>query len=68
MARGLDRLLDAYAAAGGEPIERSEVHLYELCLAARWYREALQVRGSEPPDQALAKLKGILRRAEESTR
>ncbi|MCP3993481.1 MAG: aminoglycoside phosphotransferase family protein [bacterium] len=67
MARGLDRLLDAYAAAGGEPIERSEVHFYELCLAARWYREALQGRGSEPPEQALAKLRGILRRAREST-
>jgi len=68
MARGLDRLLDAYAAAGGDPIMRSEVHFYELCLAARWYREALQGRGSEPPDQALARLGGILRRAEESTR
>ncbi|MEJ2207076.1 MAG: phosphotransferase [Gemmatimonadota bacterium] len=68
MARGLDRLLDAYAAAGGDPIERFEVHFYELCLAARWYREALQGCGSEPPEQALARLKGILRRAEESIR
>jgi aminoglycoside phosphotransferase (APT) family kinase protein len=68
MARGLDRLLDAYATAGGDPIKRSEVHFYELCLAARWYREALRGRGSEPPDQALAKLSGILRRAEGSTR
>jgi aminoglycoside phosphotransferase (APT) family kinase protein len=67
MARGLDRLLDAYAAAGGDPIKRSEVHLYELCLAARWYREALHGRGSEPPEQALAKLRGILGRAREST-
>jgi aminoglycoside phosphotransferase (APT) family kinase protein len=68
MAQGLDRLLEAYAAAGGDPIARSEVHLYELCLAAQWYREALRGRGSEPPEQALAKLKGVLRRAEESTR
>ena len=68
MARGLDHLLDAYSAAGGDPIKRSEVHFYELCLAARWYREALQGRGSEPPEQALARLIGILRRAEESTR
>jgi len=68
MARGLDRLLDAYAAAGGDPIKRSEVYFHELCLAAQWYREALEGRGSEPPEQALAKLKGILRRAEESTR
>jgi aminoglycoside phosphotransferase (APT) family kinase protein len=67
LARGLDLLLEAYAAAGGDPIKRSEVHFYELCLAARWYREALRGRGSEPPEQALAKLRGILRRAEEST-
>lgn len=67
MARGLDRLLDAYAAAGGDPIKRSEVHFYELCLAAGWYREALHGRGSEPPEQVLAKLRGILRRAREST-
>ena len=68
MARGLDRLLDAYFAAGGDPITRSDVHFYELCLAARWYLEALQGSGSEPPEQALARLRGILRRAEESTR
>ena len=67
MGRGLDRLLDAYSAAGGDPITRPEVHLHELCLAAGWYREALQGSGSEPPEQALARLRGILRRAEEST-
>jgi len=68
MARGLDRLLETYAAAGGDPITRSEVHFHELCLAARWYREALHGRGAEPPEQVLAKLRGILRRAGESTR
>ena len=68
MDRGLDRLLDAYAAAGGDPILRPEVHFYELCLAARWYLEALQGTGSEPPEQTLARLGSILRRAEESTR
>jgi hypothetical protein len=62
------RLLGAHAAPGGDPIKRSEVHLYQLCLAARWYRVALQGRGSEPPGQVLAKPKGILRRAGESTR
>jgi aminoglycoside phosphotransferase (APT) family kinase protein len=67
MARGLDLLLDAYAAAGGDPIPRSGVHFHELCLAARWYREALRGSGSEPPEQASARLRGILRRAEEST-
>ena len=68
MARGLDRLLDAYAAAGGVPINRAEVHLYELCMVAKWYLEALRGEGSGPPDQALARLRGVLRRAEESTR
>jgi len=68
MASGLDRLLDAYAAAGGSPIARSGVHFHELCMAALWYREALRDENVEPPEQALARLRGILRRAEESTR
>ena len=50
MAGGLDRLLAAYAAAGGGSIARSEVHLHELCMAARWYREALRDEGAEPPE------------------
>lgn len=64
MARGLDRLLDAYAAAGGEPLTAAEVHFREVCLAARWYHEALPGTGREPPEQARARLTSILRRAE----
>ncbi len=63
MASGLARLLDEYAKAGGEPIAPSQVQFHELCMAARWYREALERKGPEPPDQALARLRSVLRRA-----
>ena len=66
MDRGLERLLDAYAAAGGYPITSSEVHFHELCLSATWYHAALQETGSEPPDQALARIHRVLRRAEDA--
>jgi aminoglycoside phosphotransferase (APT) family kinase protein len=61
--RGLERLLEAYGAAGGALRAAADVRFHEICLAARWYREALDGRGAEPPDQALLRLRGILRRA-----
>ncbi len=36
----------------------------KLCLAANWYRSALGGEGREQPEQALARLRGILRRAQ----
>ncbi|KYF73879.1 phosphotransferase family protein [Sorangium cellulosum] len=61
---GLTRLLDAYAAQGRPRIEGPAVHLYELCLVGRWYREALEGdAGGEPPDQLLRRLESLLRRA-----
>ncbi len=62
--RGLERFLEAYAAAGGRPLTAAEVRFHELCMAAGWYREALTGRGAEPPDQARLRLRGILARAE----
>ncbi len=62
--RGLERLLEAYEAAGGAPLAAADVRFHEMCLAAGWYREALDGRGAEPPDQALLRLRGILRRAQ----
>ncbi len=61
--RGLERLLEAYRAAGGAPLAAADVRFHEICLAAGWYREALDRRGVEPPDQARLRLRGILRRA-----
>lgn len=61
--RGLDRLLEAYAAAGGLPLTAADVHFYELCLAAGWYREARSGKGPHPPDQERQRLRGILSRA-----
>ena len=54
-------------ASGGCPVEASHVHVFELSMAATWYRDSLESRGGEhrsgePPEQALARLKGILRR------
>ncbi len=62
--RGLERLLEAYEAAGGAPLAAADVRFHEICLAAGWYREALDGRGAEPPDQARLRLRGILRRAQ----
>lgn len=56
MARGLDRLLEAYTAPGGEPITPSRVHFHELCLSAQWYLDAQRGIGSEPLEEALARL------------
>jgi aminoglycoside phosphotransferase (APT) family kinase protein len=64
IGRGLELLLEAYAAAGGAPLAAADVRFHEICLAARWYRQALDRRGAEPPDQALLRLRGILRRAQ----
>ena len=60
---GLALLLDAYVEAGGEPVTAAEVHLYELWLIVRWYREARAGEPGHPPDQYLNQLRGILRRA-----
>lgn len=62
--RGLSRLLDAYAACAPRRITDEAVHLHELCLAGRWYREALEgASAREPEDQALRRVEQILRRA-----
>lgn len=62
---GLRRLVDAYAAQGGCTVTQKDVRFYELCLAGKWYRDALLGQGSESPDQALSRLKRILAWAQE---
>ncbi len=57
---GLDRLLDAYHEAGGHPLTATEVHFYELCLAAKWYGQAIEE--GEAIDLALDRLRGVLQR------
>jgi aminoglycoside phosphotransferase (APT) family kinase protein len=62
IAGGLDRLLEAYAARSSE-IRKKHVHLYELCMIARWYLESLQKRDrGHPPEQYLSQLAGLFRR------
>ena len=59
---GLTRLLDAYSRFGGVPIDPPQVHFHELCLVATWYRESLHSYGGQPPDEALSRLRSLLRR------
>lgn len=60
---GMDRLLEANARAGGAAVTRAHVHLHELALAARWYRDALRGDGGHAPAQQLQFLRSLLRRA-----
>jgi aminoglycoside phosphotransferase (APT) family kinase protein len=60
---GVDRLLEAYARAGGAEIERRHVRLHELALAARWFRDALSGESPHAATQQLQFLRGLLRRA-----
>ncbi|MBN2191836.1 MAG: aminoglycoside phosphotransferase family protein [Polyangiaceae bacterium] len=60
--RGLAHLLDAYRAAGGVGLQAEHVRLYELAMAATWYRESLAPNrnGGESPAAALARIERIL--------
>jgi aminoglycoside phosphotransferase (APT) family kinase protein len=61
---GLGRLLDAYLEAGGIELGRSDIHFYELSLAARRYLAARRGRTGDEASSCLARLGAILRRAE----
>jgi aminoglycoside phosphotransferase (APT) family kinase protein len=64
LADGLKRLLAAYVEAGGAEVCAAEVSFHEICLAIGWYQQSLDPETrSAPPDQQLARLKGILGRA-----
>lgn len=63
MLRGFQRLLEAYSAAGGTIIPPSDIRLYELCLVARWYKEAVQAQGPGCAGHILGNLRNVLRRA-----
>jgi aminoglycoside phosphotransferase (APT) family kinase protein len=54
---GLERLLDAYANAGGTQITASEVRFHELCMAGRWVRDDV-----ERHDEYIGLLRRILGR------
>ena len=62
IANGLQRLLDAYRLRGGAEVTASEVHLYELCMIAGWYRDSLSGRGAHPPAHELDRVRSLLRR------
>lgn len=60
--RGLQRLLDAYRVQGGAEVAPAHVHVYELCLLAGWYRDAVAKRGYEAALAERDRLRGLLRR------
>ena len=65
---GLEKLLAAYARAGGLPISASQVHFHEVCLVTGWYREALEQRHrTTPPEHYLQQLRALLRRVTEGS-
>jgi aminoglycoside phosphotransferase (APT) family kinase protein len=62
LADGLDRLLEAYAARSIE-IRKDHVHLYELCLRARQYVDALAEKArTHPPEVLLDNVYSAFRR------
>lgn len=62
IARGLERLLDAYRDHGGREIAADHVRVYELCLIAGWYRDAVSGQGPHPPAHEVDRMRSLLRR------
>ena len=61
--RGLERLLDSYATAGGAGVSLADVGFYELYLRLRSYAASLGRTGyGESPEQLLQQLRGTLDR------
>jgi aminoglycoside phosphotransferase (APT) family kinase protein len=60
--RGLERLLDAYRDRGGRDIAADHVHVYELCLIAGWYRDAVSGQGTHSPAHEIDRMRSLLRR------
>jgi aminoglycoside phosphotransferase (APT) family kinase protein len=59
---GMERLLDAYANAGGADVTRAHVQVHELAMVARWYQDALEGRSRHAPQHYLQLLRGMLGR------
>ena len=62
IAGGLAKLLEAYEAHGGRGVLPEHVRIYELCMTAFAYREALAGRSSQSPEHELARMRGLVRR------
>lgn len=62
--RGLERLLDAYATFGQRRIAAHEVHFYELCLLARWYRDSLDGKNAmDSVESQWGRVRNVIARA-----
>lgn len=63
---GLERLLEAYERRAGRSLTPARVHLHELVLCGGFYTQKVQAYGVGSPaaEQARAKLRSVLARAE----
>ncbi|MBD3377593.1 phosphotransferase [candidate division KSB1 bacterium] len=67
VASGLDKLLDAYWAFGGQKIEKKDVHIFEIILNFGWYEDALdRSQGGHAPEYYLDAIARLLNRASKS--
>lgn len=60
--RGMERLLEAYRSNGGAHVAASDVHFYELCLAAGWVCDELASKDNAAIEHASQPLRSLLRR------
>jgi hypothetical protein len=61
--RGLERVLEAYAAASGTEVTRAHVHRHELAMVACWYKDAQGGQSPHAPPHYLRPLRSVLGRA-----
>lgn len=59
---GMNKLLEAYGNHGGSQIAASDVHFYEMCLAAGWVCDALATRDTAMIEHAAEPLRALARR------
>lgn len=64
---GLDRLLEAYHAYGGQPVTRAQVHVQELAMFGRGAVGALaSTDGAQEGEVYVNRLRGLLRRVRDA--
>jgi hypothetical protein len=58
----MDRLLEAYGSNAGGHVAASDVHFYEVCLAAGWVCDELASKDNAMIEHAAQPLRSLLRR------
>jgi len=63
---GLERLLEAYVAAGGAEVRLTEIRVHELLMHVSWHLESCRGEGRHPPSETRKHLRGVIDRARKS--